>query len=930
MRKEQILLFTAVAIGALLVWSATGKYTEVGATGLPQGKPVSVLGGREPNVVAGLSKEERKGRSPWAVKRAETRPPLPPIPVPAALPLPWVRPVPRPGPAADDWRKFRTSIVPAVKEKEPEKEAETPKDDAGAAAAGGANAGGAANGGGGAELFNNAKPFNPAKAAHLISKSGEDTPVIVEPSGPFKGQPDWVILEKWPNVQFKWSALNKENGKPIGFLEAIGPEGLEGYKTLHLRPTLENCFNEERITRGVRDNDRDALVSLAKWCHDELATKSGEDDVPFGLGAIGKAILMLEKAKLLRDDVEVVRTLGLYYRDAFDLDGALRTYLEYLKAHPAETGAQLLVGSAYERMRCWTAARALYEKAAQTGDAEARLRVGLMLENEGDLAKATETLKAVAGAAGVAPRANLALARLAIREGDFTAAATFAEQAKKEPSPALNLVLGTLLYAQGKFSEAATTFAAAKEDEVSSVWRSNRALAMLAAGELDGAAKECQACLDTDPLNFVDPLFGLGEAFQRKGDPDRSNAYYETALARSPDDPWILLRVGTLRLRDGQAQKALEMGLHLTEVAPGCTEGLWLVGRAAASLDKPDWDKAIAYLRRACAKEKENRDFIYEYARVLVLAGHVDEAIKVLEEATDVKAGFAKSDGRLIGLLAWARFLGKRPMEDVVSAAQRARIAVLDDVTKTWINEAKAILDEWDATRIWRDDFNRGNSMTVGNGWNEADAAHGIGASLSDGRLVFASQNVKEAAAKREAATRVMRNDTPLCDLGRVKEVETSFKAQMGVEMVFQLFLGTLTDRDDASAGGPRRGGTGGAELALGCDRNGTMILWVYPPGQRNAPAEFKVKDAAGNPRQWPMDDFHTVRFVRKDAKKGAWEVWLDDERIPGPDGKPTIEIGALGLAPGKPFGMGFLVDAESGSNFEVAVELVQVTKTNK
>ena len=923
MRKEQILLVVAVTLGALLVWSASGSYTEVGAATLPAGKPVGLVESHRPDPVAGLSKEPLKGRAAWAVVRAETRPPLPPIPAPGALPLPWVRPVTRPGPSPEHWQILRTSIVPVPKPKEAEKDK---PDDSGAAPAEGTTEQPVEP----TELFTKAKPFDPAKAAKVVRVGEDDAPVILEPSGADKGQPDWVILEKWPNVEFKIHWLNKTGGS-YG-TTPIDASSIQGYKTVHLKPTLDNCFHEERITRRVRDNDRDALIKFAAWCFTDLTKMSGEDGVPFGIGAVKKAIEVLEKAKAISTDLELVRTLGSYYRAAFDLDGVLRTYLEYLKDHQAETGAQLLVGDAYERMGCWASARQLYENAAKTGDAESRLRVGLMFEREGDLDKAAEILKPIAGQAGVAPRANMALARIALRNGDPKAATAFATEAKKDPSTALNLVLGSILYLNGKYGEAATTFAAAKDDQVASVWRSNQALAMLAGGELDGAAKEFQTCLDTDPLNLLDPLFGLGEAFQRKSEPDRSNAYYETALARAPADPWMLLRAGTLRLRDGQAEQALKMGEKLLEVAPGCNEGLWLVGRAAASLDKPDWEKSASYLRRVCAKEKDNKDFLFEFARVLVLSGKIDEAIKVLEEATDVKTGFARTDGRLIGLLGWARFLGKRPMEDVNRDIARAKVAMSDDATKEWLAGVRQILDEWDNTRIVYEEFSRQNSGNVGNGWEEKEGAQGISASIAGERLVFASTAVKSVPEHRESATRVYR--TQDLDLGRVKEVEASLKAQMGVEFLFHIFTANtpLQDRgaNTASGGGRSRSGTGGAELGLGCDRNGMMILWLAGSAAKGQNIEIPLKDAAGNLRPWPMDEFHTVKFVRKDHQKGIWEVWFDDERIPGPDGKPTIEIGAFTRQPGKPFGMGFLVDAEMGAAVNVESEYVKVTKSNK
>ena len=108
------------------------------------------------------------------------------------------------------------------------------------------------------------------------------------------------------------------------------------------------------------------------------------------------------------------------------------------------------------------------------------------------------------------------------------------------------------------------------------------------------------------------------------------------------------------------------------------------------------------------------------------------------------------------------------------------------------------------------------------------------------------------------------------------------------------------------------------------------------PPKEASA-KPYLVKDAAGNPRPWPMDDFHTVKIIRKDDVRGVFEIWLDDEQISltiGTPEKPVtvsrFESQSLNAQPGKMFALGFIVDADAGAMVDVAVDTVQVTKIYK
>lgn len=917
MRKEQILLVACAGVGALLVWSATGKYSEVGATDLTfsPASAVKVVSGVQPDPVKGLSAEGLKPRSLSAMVRTEKRPRLPEIPGPGPLPIWWVRLIPSPGPSAESWKAWR---APMSVVKAPEEDPNAPPPPA----------------------VPEPEPFKPkfvaAKQARLVYTGGDERMVRLELTGAFKGQPDWTILEKWPNVTFKAHQLDKE-GKAIGGYD-VTPEMIQSITAVHLAKTLENEYWEERIVRRVKDDDREALVSLAKWTFETLPTRTGvdkatgvEDKAPYGQGAVKFAIADMKKAVKLQNDLAGTKLLVEYCRAGFDLEGQVRAWREFLDSgHANDIGALIAVGDEFERNGALEAAKANFLKAAQTGDSVGKLKAALIEEREGRFDAATEGLKPLVGVAGVGARASMALGRIALSQGNVQEAAAHAEAAKKDGSgPELSLLVGAVQYAQGKFADAEKTFAAARESDAHSVWLSNRAMALVGKatfGDLEEAKKAFNACLDKDPLNLIDPLLGLGDRYQRLGDVQHSNDFFETALLRAPKHPWILLRLAMIRLRDGQPDQALKLGTDLLEVAPGCTDGLWLVGRAAASLPTPDYEKAIAHLRRAVDKEPDNRDYTNEYARALIAAGRVEEAIKVLDAATDVNKGFARNDARMLAMAAWARYLGKRPVNpDVADALQRGLRAQPDDATKEWIEAARKALVEWDHTRVWADDFERPASSNVGNGWREQENL-GISVQIDGGgRAVFKAQNVKNAAPGRLGATLLERDE----DMGRFREMQATFKAFQGVETTFGLHLGPPGERD-------QKKGRAAFEIAIGCDRNGFMEVWA-PVGRETSARPYLVKDAAGNPRPWPMDDFHTVKIVRKDDLRGIYEIWLDDEQISlttGTAEKPVVstkfEVQSLASQAGRMFALGFIVDADGGAQVDVSVDSVQLTKIYK
>src|SRR5262249_48293312 len=139
----------------------------------------------------------------------------------------------------------------------------------------------------------------------------------------------------------------------------------------------------------------------------------------------------LEKAAALGSDLDLAKRRGEYYRTCYDIENELRVYVEFLKDHPNEAGANALAADAYDRLRRPASSGGLFVRPAQTGDAESRLRLGLSAERQGRLDEAIDALKDVTTApGGVGGRASAALARVALAQGRVAEAATHADQAK--------------------------------------------------------------------------------------------------------------------------------------------------------------------------------------------------------------------------------------------------------------------------------------------------------------------------------------------------------------------------------------------------------------------------------------------------------------------------------------------------------------------
>lgn len=925
MKKEQTLLVVAAALAGLVLWQSLDLYASVGASQVPDGDDVEVTETLRADPLAGVDPNPPIGRSFLRQVRPEYRPAREKIAAPPDIGLPWVRPLPWPQLPAFAWNVLRDPMAsvakPADAAAQPEtgagpEEEEDPEVTAAREAA--------------EEKARDEKSARERNdnAAKLIQRDGRQLAVRLTPLGADQGQPVWVILEKWPNVRFLVEELNAD-GRTVRGKYEIGPAEMERYQTVHLEKTLENEYNEERIRRGVKADDRTSNIEFAAWVRDRLAPK-------WGVPAVRLALRHLAAAKAIQVDTALIAAIGDTCQEAFDLDEEVRAYLDYLQGARANEAAIVVrLGDAYVRAGALPAARAEFEKAAKLGDSEGRVRLAIMLlrlaQTDAELDAANAEFEKCQ-ASTVRGRALAGMAAIRLRKGNVAQAVQLAADARAADAGAFEAALlhGAALYYSGRFAEADQAFAAAatleKAPEKGGGTRakSNRAMALLALDKLPEARDAAQACLDADALNFFDPLLVLGEAQQRWGDLERSNDLFQTALQRHPRHAWILLRLATIRLRDGLPKQALaiiqgsDAVPGLLQLVPDSVDALHVAGLTCAAQDPPDWAGAVKYLRRALDKDPKSLDLLYDLARSLQAAGRSDEAIALLERATDPNTGAANTDARVLALLAHAYFDGGRGTDVVFPTIDRAKRARQSTWTKKYVEDLYDAVRKWDQTRIWEDTFNYPARGTLGAGWIEAENL-GVVIQPDGERCVFRGKALP--AADRKLYSGISRPEA----LQAFQEMTAVVKADTMFEFVVHLYSGDLPSLDQAGPATPgRRAPQNSAELGFGRDRTGRMMLWVFARGgvMFNVP----VKNADGSERMWPDDGaFHRITFRRVgELSKGIFEILLDGEVVPTP---APVEVGQLSAQFNRDATLGIHVDADQGAQVDFHVDSVQVVR---
>jgi tetratricopeptide (TPR) repeat protein len=351
-------------------------------------------------------------------------------------------------------------------------------------------------------------------------------------------------------------------------------------------------------------------------------------------GDFTEAVAVLQKALALEPNSQAAHlNLGMALRDKGDLDAALEHLRPVAAANPTNASIQYELGQTLRQRGDLTDAVGAFEKALEIEPElrEAYYALGMALKQQSASLRKPRT-PAVSAADDLFTRAQEAAGR-----GDFNAAREqLAEVLRRDENHAeAHNLLGFILGQQRDLPSALAHLERAVELRPESAEAHyNLGAALWYSGAKDRTLIELQKSVELDPAAGASYAF-LGTALRDKGDWAGARSSLQRAIALLPPTTTVYVDLGVTYLRAGDLDKALgqfEAALNLASESPAT----------------PDWDSAIAGLRRALAASPGNAEAHNALGLVLGRKGaDSNDVASEFREAIRLRPDFAEAHNNL-------------------------------------------------------------------------------------------------------------------------------------------------------------------------------------------------------------------------------------------------------------------------------------------
>jgi tetratricopeptide (TPR) repeat protein len=273
-----------------------------------------------------------------------------------------------------------------------------------------------------------------------------------------------------------------------------------------------------------------------------------------------------------------------------DLDGAIRTYREYLTAQPDSLQARSNLGAALARAGRYDEAIAEYDRAlSKSPDNPALLlNLGLAYYKTGRPAEAAARFER---AASLAPQfrdqVTLLLASCYNSLGKYQQAIALLEK-EKSADPAFNYLYGTALIGDGQSASGAAAIDRILSQGDSAEARLLRGTLKLRAHDHDGALADLEKAIALN-ARLPGAHARLGELLLAMREIDRARTAFEQELALDPDEFVSNLNLGVLAKQDQdyvEARRYFERALKARPNDPGVRYQLAILDLATGNADQ--------------------------------------------------------------------------------------------------------------------------------------------------------------------------------------------------------------------------------------------------------------------------------------------------------------------------------------------------------
>lgn len=341
------------------------------------------------------------------------------------------------------------------------------------------------------------------------------------------------------------------------------------------RPPAGNLLAErsERQESGAR-----AYRGPVVLYYPETLPPSPENQLYLAVAQVKQGSNLKAGIERLRASIEQLKPARAYWylelAEALDNDGrlvdALPRYREAVRREPESAALVQRLGTALRRSGAAEESAKVLQRAAALDPQRALTwhELGLTYQAQGKTAEAVKALREALQRDPEMPEAHNNLGNLLLAAGDVPhAEGSFREAIRIQPDYAdahANLA-GLLMRDEARWPAAREEFqlALARPTAADAGTRYNYAMLLGRTGDYDGAQRELESCLRSDP-NFADAHELLGDLLMGKNRSAEALPHYREALRIHPDSARAHLGLGAALLADGNRREALP---HLQRAA---------------------------------------------------------------------------------------------------------------------------------------------------------------------------------------------------------------------------------------------------------------------------------------------------------------------------------------------------------------------------
>lgn len=362
----------------------------------------------------------------------------------------------------------------------------------------------------------------------------------------------------------------------------------------------------------------------------------------YGLNELEKAKAYLEAVQRVQPGSSVAKLLAQIYFLDRNADRAIAALEPYLKAHPNDSQALLLLSSAQMAQGRYGRASQLMQDALRGEDRpEYQTMLGMSLVGSGKFSDAVNALEAAFQKDPRQLQAGVALANLYIKGGQATRGVKVADTlAKLNPgNPGVQNLLGLARAGTGNRDGARLAYEAAiKLDSGFGEPQVNLAELDIDDKAYDTASSRLTALLTKDPKN-LNAMDAFGRLQERRGQLPEAQRWLTKAVESSgPDNVQPALKLVEFQLRNNQPAAAKESTKFLTAKAPDALPVLFMLARV--NLANSEVVLARANLSRAATLANQNPTMLLKIALLQSAAGHFPGAAYSLSKALAERPDF--------------------------------------------------------------------------------------------------------------------------------------------------------------------------------------------------------------------------------------------------------------------------------------------------